>query len=241
MLGGCGAWPAPGGACSGFLVEHDGYRLLVDAGYATMPRLPTTDVDAVIVSHGHPDHCADLNPLLRARALRDEPAAALPVFAPAGALGAVLALDRPGMLDAALDLQEFAPGDGFEAGPFRVETALLPHWVPNAGLRLTAGAHVLAYTGDRGPSPEVARLARDADVLLAEASYLDEVPDDSRAFLGSATLAGREAALAGVGHLVLTHLWPGSSAAAALDAARSQFTGDVAVAESGLVSRLGSA
>jgi glyoxylase-like metal-dependent hydrolase (beta-lactamase superfamily II) len=73
LLGGCGAWPAAGQACSGYLIEHDGFRLLVDPGYATVPQLlrhlPAAGVDAVLVSHGHPDHCADLNPLLRARRL----------------------------------------------------------------------------------------------------------------------------------------------------------------------------
>jgi ribonuclease BN (tRNA processing enzyme) len=72
VLGGCGAWPEAGQACSGFLVEYDGFQLVLDLGYATMPRLlehiAADRVDAVIVSHGHPDHCADLNPLLRARA-----------------------------------------------------------------------------------------------------------------------------------------------------------------------------
>lgn len=238
MLGGCGAFPLRGESCSGFLVEQDGFRLVVDLGYATMPRLPSPDVDAVIISHGHPDHCADLNPLLRARVLRDDPPPRLPVFAPAGALDAVLALDRPGMLDSGLDLREFNPGDRFEAGPFRVETALLPHWVPNAGLRLSAGGQVLAYTGDSGPSPDVARLARNADVFLAEASYLDEVPKDAAGFLSSATIAGGSAAQAAAGHLVLTHLMDGTSPAAAVDAARSRFRGEVTTARSGMVLRL---
>jgi ribonuclease BN (tRNA processing enzyme) len=100
VLGGCGA--EAGQACSGFLVEHDGFRLLVDLGYATVPRLlqllPPEQVDAAFISHRHPDHCADLNPLLRARALRDDPAPTLPVYALPGALDAVLALDRPEML-----------------------------------------------------------------------------------------------------------------------------------------------
>ncbi|MFI1991897.1 MBL fold metallo-hydrolase [Actinoplanes sp. NPDC020271] len=238
VLGGCGAWPVPGQACSGFLVEKDGFRLVVDLGYATMPRLPDVDVDAVIVTHGHPDHCADLNPLLRARVLRERPAPQLPVFAPHEALDAVLALDRPGILDNGLMLCEFTPGDRFEAGPFRVETALLPHWVPNAGLRLTANGQVLAYTGDSGPSPDVARLARDADVFLAEASHLDDVPDEARGFLSSATIAGAEATQAAAGHLVLTHLLATTSPAAAVDAARSRFRGEVTAARSGLVLRL---
>ena len=58
--GGCGAWPEAGQACSGFLLDHDGYRLLIDAGYATMPRLlaqiTADQVDTVFISHGHPGH-----------------------------------------------------------------------------------------------------------------------------------------------------------------------------------------
>ncbi|MGD0244306.1 MAG: MBL fold metallo-hydrolase [Streptosporangiaceae bacterium] len=126
VLGACGAWPEPGQACSGFLVEHDGFRLLVDAGYATVPRLlehvAAGHLDAVFISHGHPDHCADLTP------------------------------DRR-----------------LSIGPFVASICLLPHWVPNAGLRLAAGGTVLAYTGDSGPDPAIIGLARDADLLLAEA------------------------------------------------------------------------
>jgi ribonuclease BN (tRNA processing enzyme) len=228
VLGGCGAWPDRGQACSGYLVEHDGYRLLLDVGYATVPRLDPERLDAVVISHGHPDHCADLNPLLRARVLRDDPAPPLPVYALPGALDAVLALDRPGMLDAGLDRREIS--SRFEIGPFRVDTWLLPHWVPNAGIRLTAGGHTLAYTGDTGPSPNIARLADDAEVFLAEASYVDEVPEDSRRHLSSARQAGRYATEAGVGRLVLTHLFPGTDAATAVDAAKESYAGPVEVA-----------
>lgn len=241
VLGGCGAWPQAGQACSGYLVEHDGFRLLVDVGYATVPRLlqwTTADqVDAVFISHGHPDHCADLNPLLRARALGDTPgdATPLPVYAPAGALDAVLALDRPGMLDDAYRLHEFAAGERLDIGPFGAETRLLPHWVPNAGLRLTAGDGVLVYTGDTGPSPEVAMLARGADLLLAEATFVDQVPEASRRYLSSARQAGRYATEAGVGQLLLTHLWPGTDPAAARAAAATEYGGDLGVAVADLV------
>jgi ribonuclease BN (tRNA processing enzyme) len=239
VLGGCGAWPEAGQACSGFLVEHDGFLLVVDLGYATVPRLlelaAPERVDAVFISHGHPDHCADLNPLLRARALRDEPAPPLPVYALPGALDAVLALDRPGMLAGALRLVEISPGGRLDIGPFRARTVLLPHWVPDAGLRLTAAASVLAYTGDCGPSPAVAELARGADLLLAEATYVDRVPDDSRQYLSSAVAAGEHATAAGAGRLVLTHLWPGTDRAASRDAAAGRFRGDIGVASGGLV------
>lgn len=239
VLGGCGAWPEAGQACSGYLVEHDGFRLMVDLGYATVPRLlerVTADqVDAVFISHGHPDHCADLNPLLRARTLRDDPPAPLPVYSLPGALDAVLALDRPGMLAGAYVLHEFTVGSRLDIGPFRAQTCLLPHWVPNAGIRLTAGERVLAYTGDTGPSPGVVDLARGADLLLAEASYVDLIPEDSRHYLTSARQAGQQAQDAGARHLVLTHLLPGTDAAAAQAAAGAGYDGEISIATSGLV------
>ena len=239
VLGSCGAWPDAGQACSGYLVEHDGFRLLVDLGYAVVPRLleriTAAQVDAVLISHGHPDHCADLNPLLRARVLRDDPLPPLPVYALPGALDAVLALDRPGMLDRGYVLHELTAGGSLDIGPLQVETRLLPHWLPNAGIRLAADGRVLAYTGDTGPSHDVASLARGADLLLAEASYVDQVPEDSRRYLSSARQQGQQAAEAAARHLVLTHLMPGTDPAAARAAALRGYDGEVSVATGGLV------
>jgi ribonuclease BN (tRNA processing enzyme) len=235
VLGGCGAWPEPGLACSGFVVERDGFRLVLDLGYATMPRLGGP-VDAVFISHGHPDHCADLNPLLRARAMADEPPAPLPVYALPGALDAVLALDRPGMLDGAYVLHEIVPGGAFTVGPFAASTRLLPHSVPNAGIRLAAGRRVLAYTGDCGPGPGVVELARGADLLIAEATHLEPVPEEpARRTLTSAREAGRQARAAGVGRLLLTHLWPGTEHAAAIVEAAAEYAGEITVATPGAI------
>jgi ribonuclease BN (tRNA processing enzyme) len=236
------AWPEADRACSGYLIEHDGFQLLVDPGYATLPRLLAVStaerVDAVFVSHGHPDHCADLNPLLRARALGAGSPPVLPVHTLPGALAAVLALDRPGLLDDACRLHEFEAGAAFDLGPFRARTSLLPHWVPNAGVRLSAGGRVLTYTGDCGPSPALIDLARDADLLLAEATHLDPVPADSGAYQTSARLAGRQARQAGVKRLLLTHLWPGTDPAAMVAEAGQEYDGPVDVAVTGLVAEL---
>jgi ribonuclease BN (tRNA processing enzyme) len=244
VLGGCGAWPAAGRACSGYLVEHDGFRLLIDPGYAVVPRLlqglDADEVDAVLVSHGHPDHCADLNPLLRARTFRDDraPAPALPTYAPRDALRPVLALDRPGTLDDAISRHDFDPGDQFSIGPFGVHSWLLPHSVPNAGLRLTADGLDLAYTGDSGPSPDLHRLARGADLLLAEASCAREVPAGSARYLSSAAQAGHLATKAGVGRLVLTHLMPDTDPDDSVLAATDGYAGPIAVASPGLVTEI---
>ncbi|MEE6261044.1 MBL fold metallo-hydrolase [Plantactinospora sonchi] len=239
ILGGHAAYPTVDAACSGYLVERDGFHLLVDPGYAVLPRLlagtSAHDVDAVYVSHGHPDHCADLQPLLRIRALTDPDAPALPVFTPRGSLDRLLAIDEPGLIDASYDLREFEPGAEFEIGPFRAATWGLPHWLPNAGVRLTAGGRMFAYTGDTGPSPHLVELAREADLLLAEATFADELPARYAGNLSTAAEVGRYAAEAGAARVLLTHLWPRVEPAAFVTAAGAGFTGPVEVAESGLV------
>jgi len=244
VLGGCGAWPTAGQACSGYLVEHDGYRLVLDPGYATLPQLlryaTAEQVDAVLISHGHPDHCADLNPLLRARALGEAPPPALPVHTLPGAMDAVLALDNPGMLAGAYTLREFTAGHRFDVGPFQVDTWALPHFVPNAGLRLTADGHVLAYTGDTGPSPDIVAMARDADVLLAEATFPEHVlPAQDAVYLSTAHQAGEYATKADAKRLVLTHLWPGTDPSAARAAARRVYAAGLDVATPGMTIDLG--
>ena len=243
IIGGWGGWPAPGGACSGYLVEQRGFNLLIDPGYSVASklfrRLPADAVDAVLVSHGHPDHCADLNPLLRARRFMANEPPALPLYALPEALDAVLALDRPSMLGAAYALNTFEAGGEFRIGPFSIQTGLLPHPRPNAGFRISAGRAVLAYTGDAAPSNALVELASGADLLLAEASYAGALPTDLIGQLSSASDVGREAHDARVGSLVLTHLMPGEDRRAAVRAARSAYAGPVRTAREGLTLRIG--
>jgi len=242
VIGGCGAYPGGGQPCSGYVVGEDGFSLLIDPGYGVATALSRPDApgfDAVLVSHGHPDHCADLNPLLRARVLAAEDPGPLPVHALPGALDAVLALDRPEWLEGAISLHEFEARDELSIGPFRIRTAPLPHPRPNAGFRISSGGASLVYTGDGGPSDELVRLARDADLLLAEATFAEEVPEEIRGNLSSGRDAGRQAAAAGVRRLILTHLQPGTDAEAARGAAREHFEGPLEVARPGLALEVG--
>ena len=173
----------PDEACSGYLLEEDGFRLLIDPGYAVLPKLLRTvaadQIDAVLVSHGHPDHCADLNPLLRARAFMDEPPEPLPVHALPEALDAVLALDRPSMLGDSYRL-ETVRGRQFDGRLGRSRSR--PRCSRTRDPMLAFGSRPMTRhsptRATAGPSEALIELARDADLLLAEASYADDVPAD---------------------------------------------------------------
>jgi ribonuclease BN (tRNA processing enzyme) len=237
VIGGSGGYPGHGRPCSGYLVEAHGFALLIDPGYGVATALSNPDApgfDAVLVSHAHPDHCADLNPILRARAWADTPLAPLPVYALPGALDAVLALDRPEVVAGAYALRDIEPG-ALTIGPFQLLATPLPHPRPNLGFRISAGGRSLVYTGDCGPSDDLIRLADGADVLLAEASYAEVVPPEIVGSLSSAADVGREAAAATVQRLVLTHLMPRTDEADAIAAAARLFAGPISVARPGLV------
>ncbi len=242
VLGGAGGWPPAHGACSGYLIEHGGFRLLVDPGYATLPRLlaivPDAGIDAVLVSHRHPDHVADLNPLLRARVMGDVPLPVLPTYALPDALTAVLALDRMEALTAACDVREFEAGDVLDIGPFTVQSRRLPHPAPNAGFRIATGSRSLTYTGDAAPSDDLVDLAEATDLLLAEATYVDAVPPATTGSLNSALEVGRQAARARVERLMLTHLMPGTDPAASRAAAARGYRGPIDVATGSVVVEL---
>jgi ribonuclease BN (tRNA processing enzyme) len=172
--------------------------------------------------------------MLRARALADSPPAPLPVFALPGAVDQVLALDGRRMMAGACTLVPVSPGGTFAIGPFTATTVLLPHHVPNVGIRLSAAGMALAYTGDTGPSDEIVPLARGVDLLIAEATYPEAVPEQDAPYLSSARQAGGYAGAAGVGALLLTHLWPGTDPARALAGAAAWYAGPTSVARPGL-------
>jgi ribonuclease BN (tRNA processing enzyme) len=94
---------------------------------------------------------------------------------------------------------------------------------------------VLAYTGDTGPSPDIATMARDADVLLAEATFPGRVLLARDApYLSTARQAGEYAAKAGAKRLVLTHLRPGTDPSTAHAAAQRVYSADVDIAAPGM-------
>lgn len=237
VLGGCGAWPEAGRACSGFLLEYDGFRVLLDVGYAVLPRLlahcPGGAVDAVVVTHEHPDHCADLSALYRVRAYGGGAPTRLPLYCPPGVLDRVGALHPRDDLGAVFDRHEL-PGS-YGVGPLRLDAVALPHHVPNAGVRLSTPELTVAYTGDTGPDPALVELGAGADLYIVEATHQGRPRGDGPRLLMTAREAGGFAAAAGARRLMLTHFWPGSDRAVSVAEAAQRFGGEILTADEGTV------
>ena len=160
VLGSCGAFPEPGRACSGFAVDWDGYRLVLDLGYAALPRLlahwPDGVLDAVAITHEHPDHCIDPHGLFRMRFYGTPAQPRLPLYCPPGVLSRLAGLEPDVDLTAVFDPHPL-PGT-YRAGPFELTGVPLPHFVPNAGIRVQAGQIALAYSGaGRGSEGDLMR------------------------------------------------------------------------------------
>ncbi|BCB75228.1 MBL fold metallo-hydrolase [Phytohabitans flavus] len=218
-------------------MEWDGFRLVLDLGYATLPRLlahcPDGAVDAVVITHEHPDHCIDLHGLFRMRLYGGGDGSRVPLYCTPGVLTRLGGLEPDVDLRAVFDVHEL-PGT-YRAGPFELSGVLLPHYVPNAGVRLQNDQVVLAYTGDTGPDPLLAELGRDSDLFIVEATDRKGEPQQLHRNLLASEEAGHWAAQAGARRLMLTHFWPGNDRAASAAAARSAFGGEVIIADEDLV------
>ncbi|HEY0449326.1 MBL fold metallo-hydrolase [Actinophytocola sp.] len=238
ILGSCAAWPEPGRACSGYLVEHEGFRLVLDLGFATLPRLlqlcPNGTVDAVVITHRHTDHCVDLNGLLRVRHHGERRLPSIPLLCGPDVAALVDSLEPAPRLTELFDVDDLA--GHHRLGPFRVDTTELPHHVPNLGVRLSTPTRSLAYTGDTGPSPKLAELGAGADLFIMEATLQEEPPEPR--YLLTAREAGHWAARANAKRLLLTHFWPGSDRGVSLRQAAETYQGELIAADEGLVVEL---
>jgi len=222
ILGCSGSIPGPNAAASGYLIEADGFVLGIELGNGTLAQLQSVhdpfDLDALALSHLHPDHCADFSALTVLRRYHPDPPYhrrphRLPVYAPADAparLANAYAPNEDERADTDLsDVYDFHPltAKPVEIGPFELSAIKVDHPTPAFGLRVSHGGRTVAYTGDTGPCPALDELARGVDVLLSEASWTDNPERPSGVHL-SGKQAGEVALRAGVEKLLLTHIPP---------------------------------
>jgi ribonuclease BN (tRNA processing enzyme) len=220
-------------------VEADGFRLMVDAGNNAIGTLQSCcdllDVDAVLLSHLHADHCIDLVAYSYARRyhpLGSPPA--LPLYGPVGTRRRLVgAFEHPPVdgLRETYDFRTLTPGR-LEIGPFTVDLARVAHPIEAYAVRLTADGRTLTYSGDTGPCEDLVTLARGSDAFLCEASWHDDVANPP-----GVHMSGREAAehgdRAGVGRLLLTHLVPWSDPQRTMHEATGSYSGEIALVRTG--------
>ena len=239
VIGSAGGYPAPGVATSGYLIDHDETRIWCDIGPGTVVGFPDRldTVDAVVISHEHPDHCLDLIALFHALAYPlAPPQGPLAVYAPRPVIDKVRAFvtpDQTGLMDRTFSLHPIGFDSMVEVGSIRATFAEATHPVQTLAMRFTAGGHSIAYTGDTGPAGDWTTVAGDADLFLCEATFVGTRDDHPYPYHLNAFEAGQIAAANGVDRLVLTHIPIHWDPARSLSEAETHFDGDLGLAEPG--------
>jgi ribonuclease BN (tRNA processing enzyme) len=251
VLGKSPSWQDVDGACSSYLVEEQGFRMVVDCGNGAFAKLRRfadyADVDAVVISHLHADHFLDLVPF--SYALRFGPSAAAPgdaaakrpvLHAPPGAQECFRrvtgAWGSEDLIESAFTLSEYDPAQVLHAGPLTLRFQPVPHFVDSNAIEITSAADGTRFTfgADSGPSEDLCRFALDTDLLLLEATLPVPEDDGPRGHMTAAE-AGEHGRKARARRLVLTHLTDELDAVAAEEAAEQAFGGAVEIAREGAV------
>lgn len=247
VVGCSGSYPGPDSPASCYLLQAEAagrtWNLVVDLGNGALGALQRyvdpLEVDAVLLSHLHADHCIDMTSYYVLRKFHptgSQPK--IPVWGPS---------DTPGRLSRAYDLP-MQPGmrEEFEfysfpattdIGPFRVQAVAVDHPVEAYAMRISVGDRVLAYSGDTGPVDALVEVAADADLFLAEASFEEGKPNPPSLHL-TGKECGEYAAKAGAKRLVLTHVPPWHDTRVVMAEAGAAYDGPLELATTGAVHRV---
>ncbi|WP_053220411.1 MBL fold metallo-hydrolase [Virgibacillus senegalensis] len=234
VVGYWGAYPEKGEATSAYLLEQDGFRCLIDCGSGVLSRLQTfidvTELDAVVLSHYHQDHIADIGVLqyswLVQNSLHNRNRK-LPVY------GHVE--DKTGFLALTHQFTEgiaYHPDEALQVGPFQFTFIQTNHPVPCYAMRITNGDQVIVYTADTSFKQDLIPFSREADLLVSECSFYHGQEAAKAGHLTSSQ-CGELAAKAGVKQLLLTHLPHFGNRAVLQEEAGRKFSGIIQLAHEG--------
>jgi ribonuclease BN (tRNA processing enzyme) len=239
VLGCSGSYGAPPfGACSGYLVRGGDATIWIDCGNGTLAHLQqhasVEDLDAVVLTHQHPDHVVDiygLHVLMRYGLER----AGLPVFAPEGLEQRLVTLVEKGWGDA-FDWKVVGDGDGVDLADLTLRFSRTDHPPPTYAVEVSTDGKRLVYTADTGPGWTVDAFGAGADLVLSEATYQEGRKGVSWHL--TAHEAGRDAREAKASRLVLTHIWPGFDPAVSVEEGSDAFGEAVMLAKPHLVTQV---
>jgi ribonuclease BN (tRNA processing enzyme) len=205
VLGCSGTYASPGQACSGYLVSDGATTVWIDSGSGTLANLQRhvalDGVDALILSHEHPDHWTDLEGFFNVcRFVTGREG--IPVYAPAGLKGRTYNEDESPYFEW-LDIKD---GSRAEVGALTFTFSRTDHGPETLAMRVDGADRSLGYSADTGPKWSLGQLGDGLDVALCEATFLQE--HEGQAQHLSARQAGHSAKEAKVKRLLLTHIWP---------------------------------
>ena len=237
VLGSSASCAGPGQACAGHYLEAGGARVLFDCGNGVLANLgrleDPTSLDAVFVTHNHPDHYSDIYCLQSMlRYAPQGPLAPVPLYI-AGSL-----FERMQCLLSERGAREFAEafvpvrlcdGETVEIGDLRVIPFEVKHTAPTFALRAEVNGTCLCYTSDTTVGEHVLRAATGVDLLVSEATLPEEFAGSSPHM--TAAEAGRLARDAGARALALVHIWPTNDRDMMATLAAEEFGGQVVVAQ----------
>lgn len=240
VLGSSGGSPTRTNPASGYLVDSGNDTIWIDAGTGTFMALSAhTDpgqLSAVVLSHMHVDHCADLFGLYGYLAFGPSGTVPIPVYVPEGAAEHLAAFAGAGaehVFRVVLDIVEVGAGDKVSVGDLRLRFGDANHSVPGLVTRVEAPDGAMAYSGDTGPNSDLEAVAADADLLLCEASIAGKRDGQSYPYHLTAGEAGAIAEAAGARRLVVTHFATGVDPETAAIEAQAEFGGPVDAARPG--------
>lgn len=235
-----GGYPNKNEATSSFLIEQDGFRCLIDCGSGVLAAVQNytelRQLDAVLITHYHPDHVADIGVLQHAAMVGmqlKEWETPLPIYAHDRDVDGFETLSYKGVTEGrAVQVDE-----PVQIGPWEVSFCETVHPVYCLALKFTSNGKSAVFTADTAWKDELVDFAAGADFIAAESNLYEKYVGIIQGHMSGAQ-AGKLAEEAGVKKIVLTHLPQYGNVQEILESAKENFSGDVEFAEIGKTYRI---
>lgn len=240
VLGSSGSHTGPGRVCSSYLLRSGSTKILVDSGNGSSANLQRImapeDLDAIIITHRHVDHCIDLIGMFYALRFHEKGHKTIRLYAAPQVhdmLTGLLSDDSAFAFHEVFHHVPIEAGDEFQIGTFMIECHHANHPVPTVSLRITAEGRTLVYSSDTAGGEELEAAAAGCDLFLCEATWQGDAADYPPGIHLTATDAGALAKRVGVPRLMLTHVLGSLDPEKSRKEAAKAFGADVEIAVEG--------